>query len=254
MLGLIGKKVGMTQVFGKEGEMIPVTVLEVGPCTVVQKKVKDTDGYGALQLGFKTRKPKNMAKPLRGHFEKKKLPLFRHLKEFRTEKASEFEVGQELLASAFKAGERVDVTGRSKGRGFQGVIKRHNKAGGPGSHGSDFHRRPGSIGMRTWPARVPKNMKLPGHMGDERVTVSSLEVVEVRPDDNLVLVRGAVPGAKEGILFITPKSEGLEARPELKRQDAKPAEAEAAEEVNAESEVPAEAEKPEEKQEEKAKG
>jgi len=257
MLGLIGKKLGMTQVFGKDGEMIPVTVVEVGPCMVVQKKSSETDGYGALQLGFVTRKPKNMAKAERGHFEKKKLPLYRHLKEFRTEKVGDFEVGQELFATGFKAGDRVDVAGQSKGRGFQGVMKRHNKAGGPSSHGSDFHRRPGSIGMRTMPARIPKNTRLPGHMGDERVTVSSLEVVEVRGDANLVLLKGAVPGAKGGILFITPRGDALEERPELRKVEAKAeVEAEAQKEekgaLQAEAEVKAD-EKSDEKQEEKPK-
>jgi large subunit ribosomal protein L3 len=243
MLGLICKKIGMTQVFNGEGEMIPVTVLEVGPCTVVQRKVKGTDGYEALQLGFKVRKPKGMAKPLRGHFEKKKLPLFRHLKEFRTEKAAEFEVGQELFAAAFEAGERVNVTGVSKGRGFQGVIKRHGKHGGPASHGSNFRRRPGSIGMRTLPARVPKNMKLPGHMGDVQVTTKGLEVMEVRADDNLVLVKGAVPGATNGILFIAPAGDALDGREGLRRAEAK---------VEAKAEAKVE-EKTPEKQEEKPK-
>jgi large subunit ribosomal protein L3 len=246
MLGLICKKIGMTQVFGKEGEMVPVTVLEVGPCTVVQRKDRTTDGYDALQLGFCARKPKGMTKPERGHFEKKKLPLFSHLREFRTEKASEFQVGEELFAAAFKAGERVNVTGTSKGRGFQGVMKRHGKHGGPASHGSNFKRRPGSIGMRTMPARVPKNTRLPGHMGDVQVTTKGLEVVEVRADDNLILVRGAVPGATNGILWIAPAGELLDGREGLRKAEAK---AEAPEKV--EAEVKAE-EKAEEKTEEKA--
>lgn len=217
MLGLMGKKLGMTQVFAGEGDMLPVTVLEVGPCTVVQKKTGESDGYDALQLGFGTRKPKNTAKPMRGHFEKRKLPVFRHLKEFRTEKAAEFEVGDELLAAAFKPGDIVNVTGRTKGRGFQGVIKRHGKHGGPAAHGSNFHRRPGSIGMRTWPARVPKNMKLPGHLGDERVTIKGLEVVEVRAEENLVLIKGSVPGATGSLLLLTPATEAIEGREGLRR-------------------------------------
>lgn len=217
MLGLMGKKLGMTQVFVGDGEMLPVTVLQVGPCTVVQKKTGESDGYDALQLGFGVKKPKNVTKAMRGHFEKSKLPLFRHLREFRTEKATEFEVGEELLAAAFKPGDIVNVTGRTKGRGFQGVIKRHGKHGGPAAHGSDFHRRPGSIGMRTWPSRVPKNMKLPGHLGDERVTIKGLEVVEVRVEDNLVLLKGAVPGATGAILLVTPATEPIENREGLRR-------------------------------------
>jgi large subunit ribosomal protein L3 len=239
----------MTQVFDKRGEMVPVTVLEVGPCTVVQKKVQGTDGYEALQLGFVVRKPKGMPKPLRGHFEKKKLPLFRHLKEFRTEKAAEFEVGDELFAAAFQAGERVHVTGVSKGRGFQGVMKRHGKHGGPASHGSNFRRKPGSIGMRTLPARVPKNTRLPGHMGDVQVTTKGLEVMEVRGDDNLVFVRGAVPGATNGILFIAPAGDVLDGREGLRRAEAK-AEAKVEAEVEVEAEAKVE-EKPEEKAQEK---
>ncbi len=234
MLGLIGKKLGMTQVFDENGDMIPVTVVQIGPCTVVQKKVEKSDGYEALQLGFGTRKPKNVAKPLRGHFEKRKLPIFSQLREFRTDKAGEFQVGEELFAGAFKAGEKVNVTSRSKGRGFQGVMKRHGKHGGPASHGSDFHRRPGSIGMRTWPARVPKNMKMPGHMGDERVTIKGIEVVEVRADENLVFLRGSVPGATGAVLYVTPMGEALEGRAELKGVKAK-AETETKPEAGAET-------------------
>jgi large subunit ribosomal protein L3 len=218
MLGLIGKKIGMTQVFVGEGELVPVTAIEVGPCTVVQKRLPDRDGYGALQLGFGVRKPKGMSKAERGHCEKKGLPLFRHLREFRTDAVEKFEVGEELLAGAFKEGDELCVTGISKGRGFQGVMKRHGKHGGPASHGSNFHRRPGSIGMRTWPARVPKNTRLPGHMGDERVTLQGLTVVGVRAEDNVILVKGSVPGANGGLLLVVPKDEAFCDRPELKVQ------------------------------------
>ena len=255
MLGLIGKKIGMTQTFGKDGEMMAVTVIEVGPCTVVQKKVQETDGYDAVQVGFGAARPKTTTKAMRGHFEKRKLPLFTHLKEFRTEKAGEFEVGDELLAAAFKAGEKVNVTGTSKGRGFQGVMKRHGKHGGPSSHGSDFHRRPGSIGMRTLPARIPKNTRLPGHMGDAQVTVKGLTVVETSAEDNLIFVKGAVPGASGSVLIITPAGEALEGRDGLRKQEKK---AEAPAEAPKEAETPAEAEAPKEekapeKQEEKPK-
>jgi large subunit ribosomal protein L3 len=225
MLGFMGKKLGMTQVFDANGELTPVTVIEVGPCTVVQRKTVETDGYNALQLGFGKRKPKGMPKALRGHFEKKGLPLFTHLHEFRTERASAFAVGDQLLAAGFKAGDVVNVSGTTKGRGFQGVIKRHGKHGGPAAHGSDFHRRPGSIGMRTWPGRVPKNMKLPGHMGDEKVTTRGLTVVAVRAEDNALLLKGAVPGARGGLLVLTPVSAEFEGRPELKAAGAKAADA-----------------------------
>lgn len=218
MLGLLGKKKGMTQFFNGKGDLVPSTVVELGPCTVVQKKTKDTDGYDALQLGFEIKRPKGVTKAMRGHFEKKGLPLYTHLKEFRTEKASEFNVGDELLVTGFKVGDIIDVRGRTKGRGFQGVMKRHGKHGGPGSHGSGFHRSPGSIGMRTSPARVFKNMKLPGHMGDENVTTSHLEVVGVRPEDNILIIRGAVPGCREGLLEIVLSKGLLEDRTELKKQ------------------------------------
>ncbi|MFH0799864.1 MAG: 50S ribosomal protein L3 [Pseudomonadota bacterium] len=216
MLGLMGKKLGMTQVFTGEGDIVPVTAVEVGPCTVVQKKTSETDGYNALQLGFGITRPGRMNKARRGHLEKKGLPLFTHLKEFRTEFVANFEVGQELSVAGFKPGDTVHVSGVSKGRGFQGVIKRHGKHGGPGSHGSDFHRRPGSIGMRTWPGHVLKNMKLPGHMGDVAVTTKNLEVVAVRTDDNVLLIKGAIPGCNSGMVVVMPAEKDFETRPELK--------------------------------------
>jgi len=224
MLGLIGKKKGMTQIFDEHGDVVPVTVVELGPCTVVQKKTEDTDGYNALQLGFGISKPGRMTKARRGHCEKKGLPLFTHLKEFRTNDVENFASGDKLLVTGFKVGDTIDVTGVSKGRGFQGVIKRHNKHGGPASHGSGFHRRPGSIGMRTFPRRVFKNMKLPGHMGDECVTIKNLVVAGVRSDDNVILIRGAIPGTREGFVEVILKNEMLEGRPELKKATEKPQE------------------------------
>lgn len=220
MLGLMGKKIGMTQVFTAEGEVVPVTVVELGPCTVVQRKSVGTDGYNALQIGFGKRKPKGMTKAMRGHFEKKGLPLFTHLIEYRTDHAEKFNVGDELSAAGLKVGEIVNVAGTSKGRGFQGVIKRHGKHGGPAAHGSDFHRRPGSIGMRTWPGRVPKNMKLPGHMGDVRITTQGIEVVAIRAEENVVLLKGCVPGCRGGLLYVTPQDQDFETRPELTRKGA----------------------------------
>ncbi len=221
MMGLLGKKIGMTQVFAEDGELTAVTAVEVGPCTVVQKKAAETDGYDALQVGFGRAKAKRMPKALRAHFEKKGLPLATSLREFRTVRASEFAVGDELVAAGFKAGDIVDVSGITKGRGFQGVIKRHGKHGGPAAHGSDFHRRPGSIGMRTWPGRVPKNMKLPGHMGSVNRTIKGLKIVAVRPEDNVILIKGALPGCRGGMLVIKATDESFETRPELRRSGAK---------------------------------
>jgi large subunit ribosomal protein L3 len=220
MLGLLGKKLGMTQIFGDDGSQIPVTVVHAGPCAVVQKKTKETDGYNALQLGYEKANPKRLAKACRMHQEKKGLEPFVHLREFRTDAAGEFEVGQILTVGCFKVGDIVDVIGTTKGRGFQGVIKRHGKHGGPASHGSDFHRRTGSIGMRTWPARIFKNTRLPGHMGVDRVTIRNIEVVGVRPDDNVLLLRGGLPGARSGMLIVVNRAHDFEKRPELKGKKA----------------------------------
>ncbi len=215
MLGLIGKKIGMTQIFDAGGNLIPVTVVEAGPCTVVQKKTKEKDGYDAIQLGYGKRKTVRIPKARRLHCEKKNLDFFPVLKEFKPAKIEGFEVGQILTVNAFREGDLVDVVGKSKGRGFQGVMKRHGKHGGPMSHGSDFHRRTGSIGMRTWPGRVFKNTRLPGHMGDERVTVRNIRVAQVRPEDNVLLLKGAVPGARNGIVTIINRSDDFESRNEL---------------------------------------
>lgn len=231
MMGLIGKKLGMTQVFTADGDLVAVTAIETGPCTVVQKKLVKQDGYDALQLGFGRARAKVMTKALRNHFEKKGLPLFTHLVEFRTARASEFNVGDELVAAGFKAGDIIGVTGVTKGRGFQGVIKRHGKHGGPAAHGSDFHRRPGSIGMRTWPGRVPKNMKLPGHMGAVNRTTKGLEIVAVKPEDNVILVKGTVPGARNGMLIIISSDVKFDARKELRRASKADAPAKAEEPV-----------------------
>ena len=208
MTPLIGKKLGMTQLFDEQGNQIPVTVILAGPCLVVQKKRREKEGYEAIQLAFDAIPEKKAAqwpKGIRGHFAKKNLPLHRFLKEFRIE-AAPYEEGQLLTVSHFKKGDFLDVSGVSKGKGFQGVIKRHHKSGGPASHGSRFHRSTGSIGQRAWPGEVFKNMKLPGHMGDRRVTVRNLEVVQIRPEENLLLVKGAVPGAQNGLLFIRNKT------------------------------------------------
>ena len=200
--GLIGRKLGMTQVFSEEGAAVPVTVIEAGPCVVVQKKTREADGYEALQLGFGRKKQKRVTKPLQGHFRKADKGFFRVLREFILDDCTEYDVGAELNVGMFDAGEYVDIIGTSKGRGFAGGVKRHGFKGGRASHGSMFHRAPGSIGASAYPSRVLKGKKLPGHMGDRRVTVQNLVVFGVRPDRNLLLVRGSVPGSTNGIVIV----------------------------------------------------
>lgn len=201
--GLLGKKLGTTQIFDESGDIVPVTVVQAGPCVVVQKKTKDSDGYDAIQLGFEELKESKASRPYKNHFAKKNLKPFRYLKEFLVASdAAPCEIGQVFKADHFQPGDLVKVTGTSKGKGFAGVIKRHGKAGGPASHGSRFHRTTGSIGQRTSPGEVFKNMKLPGHLGNERVTVKNLKVVQVRPEENLLFLRGAIPGAKNNLVVI----------------------------------------------------
>jgi len=192
----------MTQIFGVDGRMIPVTVVEAGPCQVVQKKSTAVDGYDAIQLGFGERRERLFTKPLRGHFSRHGVKPCRYLREVRLEPGDpSYEVGQEIKADLFKTGEYVDVVGKSRGKGFTGVIKRWSFSRGPMAHGSMYHRRTGSL-CATDPARVFKNRKLPGRMGAERVTIQGLEVVRVDPERNLLLIGGAVPGAKGGLLVI----------------------------------------------------
>ena len=198
---LIGKKLGMTQVFDENGKVVPVTVIEAGPCTVVQIKTKDADGYEAVQLGFGEVKAKAVIKPKAGHFKKANVEPKKHLREFRLEEIS-YNVGDELKADVFTAGESVDITGITKGKGFQGVIKRHGQSRGPMGHGSMYHRRPGSMGPTSTPGRVFKGKRLPGHMGMEQVTIQNLEIVSVDLDKNVILVKGSVPGNKGAILKI----------------------------------------------------
>jgi len=200
--GLIGRKLGMTRIFWEDGAAIPVTVIEAGPCVVIQKKTKETDNYDAIQLGFGRQKEKKVTKPLKGHFEKAGKGYFRFLREFRVESPGNYEVGQELKADIFEIGDRVDVIGITKGKGFAGVIKRHGFHGGRSTHGSMFHRAPGSIGASAYPSRVFKGTKLPGQMGNKRQTTQRLIVVGVDAGRNLILVRGAVPGSKSGIITI----------------------------------------------------
>ncbi len=200
--GLIGKKIGMTQIFDENGLVIPVTVIEAGPCVVAQVKTSETDGYNAIQLGFGDVKAKHINKPKMGHFAKSKLDPKKHLREFRLDDISSFKVGDEVKADIFAAGEKVDIQGTSKGKGFQGVIKRHGQSRGPMGHGSMYHRRPGSMGPTSTPGRVFKGKKLPGHMGHVTVTIQNLDVVAVDMDKNVILVKGSVPGAKGAILKI----------------------------------------------------
>ncbi len=199
---ILGRKIGMTQVFTEDGVVIPVTVIEAGPVAVVQKKTVENDGYDAIQVGFENAKEKAVTKPLKGHFAKAGVALKKVLREFRLDDCAVYNVGDQITAEIFAAGEKVDVTGTSKGKGFAGSIKRWGSHRGPMTHGSGYHRRPGSLGACSTPSRVMKNKKLPGHMGVERVTVQNLDVVRVDNDKNLILVKGAVPGAKGGLLIV----------------------------------------------------
>ena len=199
---LIGRKVGMTQIFDEEGKVIPVTAIEVGPCTVTQIKTVEQDGYTAVQLGFGEVKERKLNKPELGHLSKNKLAPKKYLREFRLDSVEGMKVGDELKADVFAAGDKVDIQGTSKGKGFQGVIKRHGQSRGPMGHGSMYHRRPGSMGPTSTPGRVFPGKNLPGHMGVETVTIQNLEVVKVDLDKNVILVKGSVPGTKGSILKI----------------------------------------------------
>lgn len=201
---ILGKKIGMTQFFRADGTMIPVTVIEAGPCPVVQKKTVANEGYDSVQLGFAELRDKLANKPRKGHFAKANLKAMRYLREFRLEDAASYEVGQIVKADVFAEGDKVDISGTSKGHGFQGVVKRHGQGRGRMTHGSHFHRAPGSMSACSDPSRVFKTKNLPGHMGSEHVTVQNLEVVRVDAERNLMLIKGAVPGAKGS--FVTVKS------------------------------------------------
>ncbi|WP_026895045.1 50S ribosomal protein L3 [Clostridiisalibacter paucivorans] len=202
MKGMLGKKIGMTQIFNEDGSVIPVTVIEGGPLVVVQKKTEDKDGYNAIQVGFDTVKEKKVNKPKKGHFDKAETEYKRYLREIKVDNIDEYEIGQEIKVDIFTEGESVDVIGISKGKGFQGAIKRHNQSRGPETHGSKYHRAVGSMGASAYPARVFKGKNLPGHMGNERVTVQNLEVVKIDVEKNLLLIKGAVPGPKGGLITI----------------------------------------------------
>jgi len=200
--GIIGKKLGMTQIFTEDGTRVPVTVVQAGPCFVTQKKLQSTDGYSAIQVGFESVNASSSTKPKLGHCTKSGNGVFRYLKEMKFDNVAEMNLGDSLTVDQFLPGDYVDVTGTSIGKGFQGVIKRWNFKGGRASHGSRFHRAPGSIGASATPSRVFKNKKMPGQMGNEKVTVQRLQIVRVDSADNLLLIKGAIPGHKNNIVII----------------------------------------------------
>lgn len=202
MIGLIGKKVGMTQIFSDQGEALPVTVIEAGPCTVTEVRTAERDGYTAVQLGFGTNKATRFTRPVLGQFKKRNLPASRTVREFRIDGGGEYQVGQTLTVEMFEKGTHVDVQGVTKGRGFQGVIKRHGFVAGHASHGPTFGKQPGSIGASAYPSRVIKGKRLPGHMGNEVLTIKNLEVVAIDAEQNVLMVRGAVPGPANGLVLI----------------------------------------------------
>jgi large subunit ribosomal protein L3 len=205
-IGILGKKVGMTRVYSELGEATPVTVIEAGPCKVLQVKSEETDGYNAIQVGFNEKKAARVNKPMAGHFKKAGSDGYYHIREFRVENPSEYETGQNLsLEELFNVGDIVDIQGTSKGHGFQGVMKRHGFGGGGAGHGSGFHRAPGSIGCSAWPGRVIKGKKMPGRMGNDTILKKNIIVVDVRTEANVLLVKGPVPGAKNGLIKIFTK-------------------------------------------------
>ncbi len=200
--GMIGKKLGMTGIFSSKGEYIPVTIVEAGPCIVTQLKKEAIDGYNAIQLGFGEKKLSRTNKPMEGHFKKSGKGAFSFLREFSVDDPSDYSLGQEIGLDLFKVGELVNVTGKTKGRGFAGVIKRHGFHGGKKTHGSHSHRIPGSIGCSAWPGKVIKGKKLPGQYGNEKKTVKNLEVIEIREEQNIIMIKGALPGFKTGFVEI----------------------------------------------------
>ena len=202
MIGLIGKKIGMTQLYNDKGDVLPVTVIQAGPCTVTEVRSTTRDGYTAVQLGFGTNKETRFSRPVLGQFKKRNLPPSRHLKEFRVADAAPYEVGQNLTVTLFEPGEHVDIQGVTKGRGFAGVVKRHKFAAGHAGHGPTAGKQPGSIGSSAYPSRVLKGKRLPGRMGGVNLRIKNLEVIGVNPEQNVLLVRGAVPGPTNGIVFV----------------------------------------------------
>ena len=202
MIGVLGRKIGMTQIFTEEDQLVPVTVIDANDCVVTQIKTPEKDGYSALQIGLGSIKEKRVTKPMKGHFDKGKTKPKRHLAEVKVDKGHDYQVGQEIKADIFSVGDKADITGISKGKGYAGVVKRWGFRGGPGGHGSHFHRAPGAIGACATPSRVFKGRKLPGQMGNSQVTVQGLEIAMVDTEQNLLLVKGSVPGGKNSIVII----------------------------------------------------
>jgi large subunit ribosomal protein L3 len=200
--GILGKKIGMTGVFTPEGKYLPVTVVQAGPCVVTQIKTDNADGYNALQLAFIERKQGLVNKPDKGHFKKSGEVCYKFLREFPVDNPNEYELGQKITLDLFQPGERIDISGTSKGRGFAGVIKRHGFHGGKKTHGSHSHRIPGSIGCSAWPAKVIKGKKMPGHYGSDKTTIKNLEIIDIRPEDNTLLIKGPLPGCRFGLISI----------------------------------------------------
>ena len=200
--GLMGKKLGMTGLFAPDGRYVPVTVIEAGPCVVTQIKTTATDGYNALQLGFSEVKAKRVTKPRQGHFRKSGETFFRHVQEFPVDNPEAYSLGQKITLDIFAVGERVDVCGTTKGRGFAGVMKKEGYSGGPKTHGSKCHRIPGSIGTSAWPSRVFKGRGMPGHYGVDHQTMQNIEIVDIRPEENILMVKGAVPGPTTGLVAV----------------------------------------------------
>lgn len=199
---IVGRKLQMSQIFAEDGTAVPITLIQAGPCTVTQVKTPERDGYSALQIGFGSRKPKNVNKPMKGHLDKVGKGYFEVLREIRMENASDHEVGEDLAADVFEIGERIDVIGTTKGKGYAGTIKRWGFQRGPSGHGSKNIREPGSTGNATFPGRVIKGKKMPGQKGNKRTTVMNLRIIDVRPEENLLIVKGAVPGSQNGIVLI----------------------------------------------------
>lgn len=225
MVGILGEKVGMSQVFSEKGEALPVTVIKAGPCFVVQKKSDSKEGYDAIQLGYGEIKEKSLNKPERGHFEKAKVGSLKYLREFRVENVDEYQLGQEIKVDVFKVGDYVDVKGTSKGKGFAGGVKRWGFKGGPASHGSSHHRRVGSIGASSFPSRVLPGTKMAGRMGGNSSVAKKLEVVKIIPEENLILVKGAIPGVKKGLVVISKSKKQeigkIQEKPELQEKKEK---------------------------------
>ena len=200
--GIIAKKIGMTQIFSEDGSLIPVTVLQAGPCYVTQVKTIENDGYEAVQVGFDDVREKLVTKPVKGHLDKAGVQTLKFMKEFKFENASEYKLGQEIKADIFEAGDKIDVTGKSKGKGFQGAIKRHGQSRGPMAHGSKYHRHAGSNGACSDPSKVFKGKKMPGQMGHVQITIQNLEVVKIDAENNVILVKGSVPGPKKSLVTL----------------------------------------------------